>query len=87
MVGLVGIVGQAGFHAAAERETASPTDHRSLGDRLASSKWIPLKSLSDTEYENILTERLVRAEAEISIIDEQIAVLRRAGHAVDSNKT
>ena len=40
------------------------------------SKWSPMKQLTDQEYENILEERLLRLNAEIAVIDENIASLK-----------
>ncbi|KAI1769600.1 hypothetical protein GGR53DRAFT_473307 [Hypoxylon sp. FL1150] len=40
------------------------------------SKWSPLKRLSDKEYEEKLEEKILRINAEIAIIDENIASLR-----------
>ena len=39
---------------------------------------VPMKSLSDKEYEDLLQNKLLKVEAEISILDEQIADLRAA---------
>lgn len=41
------------------------------------SKWSPVKVLSDSEYEGILQEKLLRVKAEIALIDENIAELKR----------
>jgi len=40
------------------------------------SKWSPLKVLTDTEYEDMLQEKLLRVNAEIALIDENIEALR-----------
>ncbi len=39
---------------------------------------VPMKSLSDKEYEDLLLDKLIKLEAEISILDEQITNLRAA---------
>ena len=46
-------------------------------ERLANSRWSPVKILSDEEYENMLQEKLLRVEAEIAVLDEHIENLRR----------
>lgn len=46
------------------------------GDSWFNAKWSPMKKLTDREYENILEEKLLRLDAEISIIDDDIAALR-----------
>lgn len=40
------------------------------------SKWSPMKKLTDQEYENILEEKLLRLDAEIAIIDDDVAALK-----------
>ena len=37
-----------------------------------------MKSLSDKEYEDLLLNKLIKVEVEISILDDQIANLRAA---------
>lgn len=44
--------------------------------RLAETSWWPLRSLSDEEYKHELSEKALALEAEIAIIDENIAALR-----------
>ncbi|KAI0127899.1 hypothetical protein BJ170DRAFT_393655 [Xylariales sp. AK1849] len=43
---------------------------------LLASKWSPLKPLTEKEYENILEERILRLDAEIAVIDDNIAALK-----------
>jgi hypothetical protein len=40
------------------------------------SKWSPMKVLSDSEYENMLREKLLRVNAQIALVDENIEALR-----------
>ena len=44
--------------------------------RLISSKWSPVKVLSDEEYSRILSEKLIVVEAEIATIDEELKQLK-----------
>lgn len=41
------------------------------------STWSPMKPLTDEEYEKILQQKLLKVEVEISLVDDQIAELRR----------
>jgi hypothetical protein len=41
-----------------------------------SSGWSPLTVMSDPDYERILKERVLKLDADIAIIDENIAALR-----------
>ncbi|KAK5103636.1 hypothetical protein LTS08_003054 [Lithohypha guttulata] len=75
--GLVGLGGQAGLSALAGRIDAPDRERRPILDRLSDSKWWPLKSVSDEDYERELTEKIVGLEAELEVIDEKIALLRR----------
>lgn len=81
MVGIVGIVGQAGYYAfiSASRKPAAPT---SLVDWIA--KGLPVRSIPDSEYAGILHERMIRIDAEIATIDDKIANLRRQSDSLDS---
>ncbi|KAL8949824.1 MAG: hypothetical protein Q9183_007567, partial [Haloplaca sp. 2 TL-2023] len=50
-----------------------PTDQPPLWKRILSSPWSPIKVLSDSDYETLLKQKLLRLEAEIARIDEEIA--------------
>ena len=48
---------------------------------MADSKYSPMKVLSDEEYEKVLRDKLVRVDAEIALVDEDIKKMRsQAGH-------
>lgn len=76
VLGLVGLGGQLGMTAFAANADAPAREKRPLLDRLSDSKWWPLKSLSDEDYECELQEKLVGLEAEMQMIDEKISTLR-----------
>lgn len=46
--------------------------------RMADSKWIPLRSLSDQEYKSMLSEKLLSIDAEIALLDEKMEELEKA---------
>jgi len=46
-----------------------------LIERMAKSRWNPMRRLTDREYEDMLKEKLIRVEAEIAIVDEEVAKL------------
>lgn len=54
-------------------KTQNPS--KPLFQRIADSKWVPLRHLSDEEYREILSEKLLGIEAEIAVLDENIADL------------
>ena len=75
VMGLMGFAGQYGYDTFSTRAASDP-EKGSLLQRFAAMKWVPLKSLSNEEYEKMLSERLLSTEAEIALIDERIAKLR-----------
>jgi hypothetical protein len=50
---------------------------QSIMQRVASMKWSPMQSLSNAEYEAILREKLLRIDADIAIVDEDIEKLKK----------
>lgn len=42
------------------------------------SKWVPITPLSDQQYAEFLEDKILKAEAEIAIIDENIDALRKS---------
>ena len=40
------------------------------------SKWSPMRVLSDSEYENMLREKLLKVNVEIAMVDDSIEALR-----------
>ncbi|KAI9758648.1 MAG: hypothetical protein M4579_002959 [Chaenotheca gracillima] len=73
---IVGLVGQATYsHVKADTIDsggAKPQHKNPIWVRLLSSKWSPTKVLTDEEYEAILQEKLLRVNADIAIVDENI---------------
>ena len=43
---------------------------------MADSKYSPMKVLSDEEYEKVLREKLVRVDADIALVNEDIKKMR-----------
>lgn len=77
MVGIFGLVGQTAVQVFSKSDTSAP-EQGSFLQRLARKKWVPLRSLSDSEYATMLSENLIRTEAEIAIIDEKISDLQQS---------
>lgn len=44
--------------------------------RMSEKSWTPFKVLSNEEYANMLKEKMLKIEVEISIIDDKIAALK-----------
>ena len=45
-------------------------------NKVAEMKWSPMKTMSDEQYANMLGEKVLRLEAEIALIDEEVERLR-----------
>ncbi|KAI2612804.1 uncharacterized protein GGS25DRAFT_136205 [Hypoxylon fragiforme] len=78
-----GTAGTAGMYIS-QRFKASPKESDSAIKPKSSwldSKWIPMKRLSDKEYEEMLEEKILHINAEISIIDDNIASLQESRKA------
>ena len=70
MFSVLGAGGQA-YANRREAKAESSADNKSFW-----AKWSPVTQLSDEDYEKLLEERLLRVEADISIIDDHIKNLR-----------
>lgn len=51
-------------------------DRKRFWQRIAEMKWTPLTAVSDEDYGNMLKGRLLRVEAEIASVDEEMERLR-----------
>ena len=83
MFTLFGYLGQTIFNILDARHTqqvyqaaTEDRDKASFWRRIANSKYSPMKVLSNEEYEKILQKKLLRVEAEIAVIDEDIEKLK-----------
>ncbi|KAL8686245.1 MAG: hypothetical protein Q9218_007244 [Villophora microphyllina] len=54
--------------------------------RALNSRWSPMKVLSDEEYEKMLKQKLLRVDAEIAILEENIAKAKMQVDAQNSLK-
>jgi hypothetical protein len=73
----LGYLGQRSYNAVDEwhlQNNKRPT--KPLAQQIAESRWIPIKALSDEQYKEILSEKLLSVDAEIALLDEKIEKLR-----------
>ncbi|KAJ5770319.1 uncharacterized protein N7511_002370 [Penicillium nucicola] len=76
---LLGFCGQSVFNRVDAWQMANANvPSKPLMQRMAESKWIPLRSLSDDEYRGMLGEKLLSIEAEIALLDDKIAELEQS---------
>ena len=88
MFTLFGSLGQTVFNALDARHSKqvasdiqAAAEGKTLGkkrfwERVAEMKWSPLTAVSDEDYGNLLKEKLLRVEAEIALVDEEMERLR-----------
>ncbi|EEP79978.1 conserved hypothetical protein [Uncinocarpus reesii 1704] len=76
---LLGYVGQLSYNMVDGWHTQRVTQPKTpLVERIVESKWIPIKSLSDEKYKELLNEKLLGVEVEIALIDDRIKELRES---------
>ncbi|KAH8429532.1 uncharacterized protein LDX57_007194 [Aspergillus melleus] len=76
---LMGYVGQSSYNAIDTWQMEHANNpSKPIIQRIADSKWIPLRSLSDDDYRGMLSEKLLSIEAEISLIDDKIEELEKS---------
>jgi hypothetical protein len=76
---LLGYIGQSSYNTIDtwQMENAySPS--KPIIQRMAESKWIPLRSLTDEDYRGMLREKLLGIEAEIALVDDRIQELEQS---------
>lgn len=49
---------------------------RNFGAKYLASRWSPVTPLTDRQYEKILEEKLLRLDAEIAIVNDNIQEIR-----------
>jgi hypothetical protein len=84
-MGLVGVVAQGAYNILYDRLEREP-DTSTFLQRAAKSKWIPLKSISDEEYKDIIQERLDNLDHHISSVERQIAALEQQKRLLPTSK-
>lgn len=87
---LVGFLGQKGYSIMDRRHTESliapaaaarDEDQGPFWKRAMQSKWSPVKHLSHEEYKKVLEDKLLRVDAEIAVINDDIAALKKQDNA------
>ncbi|KAH6723893.1 hypothetical protein BKA61DRAFT_566499 [Leptodontidium sp. MPI-SDFR-AT-0119] len=88
MFAILGATGQMVYNMADARnsERSQEPQERDLKDSWLNSKWSPMKVLSDAEYESMLQEKLLRINAQIALVDENIEALRGQEREIAAKK-
>ncbi|RCI10782.1 hypothetical protein L249_5282 [Ophiocordyceps polyrhachis-furcata BCC 54312] len=77
--GLLGGGGQMVANVIASRPPKPPQEKRSW----LQSKWLPMRMVTDEEYEETINESILRVEADIAICEERIASIRASAQQDD----
>lgn len=85
VVGLTATAVQVGYHVLYNRFEKTP-DRTPLMERIANTSWMPLKSVPDDEYEELLQGRISRLDAEIASVEQQLASLHQQKGLVSTGK-
>lgn len=77
MFTLFGFLGQVGYNAfTVERHTDVKTGP-GFWKRMSEKSFSPVKIMSDQEYADMLNDKILKLDVEISILDDRIAALRK----------
>lgn len=78
MFAVFGAMGQTAYNIMDTRNAGRPVEEASTQKTSwLNSKWSPVKVLSDAEYGEMLQEKLLKVNAEIALVDESLAALRK----------
>ena len=87
MFAIFGATGQVIYNRADARNSEQvETVNSGKKSSILNSKWSPMKVLSDSEYENMLREKLLRVNAQIALVDENIEALRAQERQLAADK-
>ncbi|OAX84655.1 hypothetical protein ACJ72_00969 [Emergomyces africanus] len=77
--GIVGFLGQKSYDVIDgwQLSRGQTRPQKPLVQRMLESKWMLLKPLPDEEYIGMLNEKILAVDAEIAVIDDKIAELKR----------
>ena len=72
---------------AVKMENGGENETKGFWNRVVEMRWMPMKALSDKEYTDLLRERLLKIEADIALVDEEVERLRGEERKVMDQKT
>lgn len=78
MFAIFGAVGQAIYNEADARQSRlrNSEPKKDFKTWLGTSRWSPMKALSDKEYAVMLEEKLLKVNVEIALVDESLEMLK-----------
>ncbi|EFR04807.1 hypothetical protein MGYG_07814 [Nannizzia gypsea CBS 118893] len=79
---MLGFVGQYSYNTLEKRQArlqSEPASTKTWAERMADSRWVPIRNLSDEQYKAMLQEKLLGVDVEIALIDDRLKELRGSG--------
>lgn len=77
MFSLFGFLGQTAANKLSARRQVVADPQQSFWRRMSEKSFSPVTVLTDEEYAEMLREKMLKVDVEISIIDDKIAALRK----------
>lgn len=78
MFSLFGFLGQTAYNRlSVKSEIVRDESKQGFWRRMSEKSWSPVKVMNDQEYAEMLKEKMLKVDAEISIVDDKIAALRK----------
>ncbi|KAK3721520.1 hypothetical protein LTR37_003076 [Vermiconidia calcicola] len=86
MFSLFGFLGQSAYNKiSVKSESVRDESKQGFWRRMSEKSWSPVKIMNDEEYAEMLREKMLKVDVEISIIDDKIAALRNQ-HEIEGAK-
>ena len=77
MFSLFGFLGQTAYNRMSARRGIEQEPKKGFWRRMSEKSWSPITVMTDEEYADMLKEKLLKVEVEISILDDKIMALRK----------
>ena len=77
MFSLFGFLGQTAFNSLSARREILRDPKPGFWKRMSEKSWSPVTVMSDEEYVEMLKEKMLKVDVEISILDDKMAALRK----------
>lgn len=88
MFSLFGFAGQVAYNTFTSSAAVTTQDpQQGFWRRMSEKSWSPITVMNDEQYIELLKEKMLKVDVEISIVDDRIAALREQQQAEEPKKT
>lgn len=77
MIGLFGGIGQAIYNSSSRSQVTDDEPKPGFWKRMSEKGWSPMRMMTNEEYAEMLREKMLKVDVEISILDDKIVALRK----------